>query len=279
MHPKPPQNNILAPKLILMAAKIKIRLVDVSLWLVSAKRHFRGKSSSPLPLHIVTAADRTHERSLLNLIRSVKRFEPSARLTVWNLGLTDIALGKISEMPGVRLLHFDFSLHPAYFEISNEAGQYAWKPVAIKKTVSTRKELLLWLDAGCLLRGRLKWLRRISEELAFFSPFSSGTIRDWTHPGTLKFLNFSGDPNEHRNLNAAIVAFRTDSPKAMSLLDDWSKGAQNRDCIAPLGSSRLNHRQDQAVLSVLGVMAGFQGREFYRNLHKPLNVVTHMDVD
>lgn len=267
------------PTLILMVARVKIRLVDVNLWILSARIHFRRKSLPSLPVHIVTAADHTHELSLLNLLKSVEKFEPSARLTVWNLGLTDQVLSQISKMSRVRLMHFDFSLYPSYFEISNEAGQYAWKPVLINRTVSTKKELLLWLDAGCLLQGRLKWLRRIAEGLEFFSPFSSGTIKDWTHPGTLSYLNFQGHPNKHRNLNAAIVAFRTDSIKAMSLLKDWSTCAQNRDCIAPAGSSRLNHRQDQAVLTVLGVMMGFQGGEFFRNLHRPLNVVTHRDVD
>jgi hypothetical protein len=35
------------------------------------------------------------------------------------------------------------------------------------------------------------------------------------------------------------------------LINQWKACALTKECIAPAGSSRQNHRQDQAVLSVL----------------------------
>ena len=92
------------------------------------------------------------------------------------------------------------------------------------------------------------WLRR-----------SSGTVAQWTHPGMFAFLGedaarFAGRPNA----DATLVGFATGhrSPAVRDavyrdVIAPWKTCAMARDCIAPAGSSRRNHRQDQAVLTYL----------------------------
>ena len=48
-------------------------------------------------------------------------------------------------------------------------------------------------------------------------------------------------------------------PAVMALLREWRRCALIKDCIAPPGSNRRNHRQDQALLSILihRYLAGF----------------------
>ena len=58
------------------------------------------------------------------------------------------------------------------------------------------------------------------------------------------------------NLNAACVAFDPTNPKARQLAEEWARCAMDEYVIAPVGSSRENHRQDQALLTVLAYRNG-----------------------
>ena len=42
-----------------------------------------------------------------------------------------------------------------------------------------------------------------------------------------------------------------DNELLKSLILDWRNYSLNKDCIAPSGSSRLNHRQDQSIFQIL----------------------------
>jgi hypothetical protein len=247
-------------------------------WLLSAGFRF-ALVPLTLPLHIVTGSDKTHEKSLLRLLESIERFEPSARTTVWNLGLSSEVEARIAQMDWVDLRVFNFGDHPDYFDIRVNAGEYAWKPTIINNMNSGEPALLVWLDAGNLLLGELTWLRKIVGRLGFFSPSSPGSLMTWTHPRTLEKLGFADDPRLLGNLSANIVGYRTDSPRATALIQEWAAAALDPECIAPQGSSRLNHRQDQAVLSVLAIQRGFSGKEPFRGLESPLNIAIHQDVD
>jgi hypothetical protein len=222
--------------------------------------------------------------SELNPGRFIQRWEPLVRTTVWNLGLSGEVEATIASMGWVDLRAFNYDDYPDYFDIGIDAGQYAWKPTIINEMNAGEAKLLVWLDAGCLVLGKLTWLRKIVGKLGFFSPHSSGSLKKWTHPGTLEKLRFTGDPSLFGNLAATVVGYRTDIPKAVALIQKWARCALDQDCIAPTGSSRLNHRQDQAVLSVLANQGGFIGRRDFnrynfRTFAGPLNIAIHQDVD
>jgi hypothetical protein len=72
------------------------------------------------------------------------------------------------------------------------------------------------------------------------------------------------DYADRRNADATLVGFATGSAARAarerlytSVIAPWKACALDRDCIAPAGSSRQNHRQDQAVLSYLVHKAGY----------------------
>ena len=266
---------------IIQAAKARL-LIMISLprdfwWIFTALPRFWPRNVQ-LPLSIITGADSTHEKSLVQLLASISVHEPLARVTVWDLGLSYQARQKIITMSW-DLKTFDYADYPSYFNIKIDAGQYAWKPIIISETQTKPGEIVLWLDAGCVLRGQLRWLRKMSKTMGFFSPSSAGTLEDWTHPATLRFLDFDADSSLHNNLNAAIVSYCTDNAKGMDLIAEWARCAREPECIAPQGANRSNHRQDQAVLSVLATQFGFNGPEFFRTPRRPLRISAHQDID
>ena len=54
-----------------------------------------------------------------------------------------------------------------------------------------------------------------------------------------------------RMCNGALVGFSKQGTAYTQVLKPWVQCALDPECITPRGSSRMNHRQDQAGLSVL----------------------------
>ena len=65
---------------------------------------------------------------------------------------------------------------------------------------------------------------------------------------------FSGkedDKFNKRNLSGGVVGYNANNSKAKLLAERCYNYAKVKECIAPSGSNRSNHRQDQALLTVL----------------------------
>ncbi len=136
------------------------------------------------------------------------------------------------------------------------AGEYAWKAIFVH-TVLLERGFVLWLDGG----GRIVTPRALLNTLNWtkkngFACCGSGdTVKDWTHPGELKY--FQADFHylrEQENCDASRAGFT--AAIYNDLIRPWYECSITRQCIAPDGSNRYNHRQDQAALTVLSVLTG-----------------------
>ena len=139
---------------------------------------------------------------------------------------------------------------------------------------------VFWMDSGNLLVSKLTKLKFVLHTHGFLSNFSQGVVKDWTFFKTLEYLNVSKEIYEKRNLSGGCVGFSYYHNTSMQLLDKWFKCALKKECIAPKGSNRNNHRQDQAVLTVLAYQLNLvQKLEQHVNLEKFLGYKIHQDVD
>ena len=222
-------------------------------------------------LTIVTGASSNHFKSLLNLIRSIRVHCSDVDLIVYDLGLTNT---EREQLPNPRI--FLYEEYPAFFNINIEAGQYAWKPAIIHEVCSEKpNNPVLWLDAGCLVTNTLTQFERTLKTEGLYSPTSSGNIHHWTHPTTLRLMRVSKKVKTMPNRTAGVIGvYSTDARK---LMKKWCDYSHCRSIIAPKGSNRLNHRQDQAVLSVLIN----QHKTFKNNITQHLFscISIHNDVD
>ena len=124
---------------------------------------------------------------------------------------------------------------------------------------------VLWVDAGCFFHALAPIADRVKASEGLWVRPSAGVMREWTHPLMFKYLGV--DPDDYggrRNADATLVGFAVGSAPAgrrrgavSDIVLPWKSCALAKDCIAPPGSSRLNHRQDQAVLSYLVHRAGY----------------------
>ena len=199
---------------------------------------------------IVTGASSNHFDCLTNLLSSLERRCPGNRVVVYDLGLSDAQWAEIAEFP-VELRRFEFDRYPPYFDISRNCGEYAWKPVIVHEVLEHYGGLLMWLDAGNLVVEDLAPLWRTILQTGIVTPVTPGDLQLWTHPRTLHLMSVPADDLGKSNRNAALLGLNTHHAGARQLCQSWRDAALWRDCIAPEGSDRSNHRQDQAVLSAL----------------------------
>lgn len=229
------------------------------------------------PLNLITAADSSHFKSLLQLLGSVRRYEPGTPVHVYDLGLTSVQLDILChKFPQYWVKKFDFSRYPPHFNIRNNVGEYAWKPAIVWEVLQTTFGPAVWMDAGNVLVNNLDGIRDQLTKHGFYSPHSPGTIAQWTHPGMLKYLGLAETwRSDARNLNGACIAFDPRSSNINDLAREWYEGAMVKECIAPDGSSRANHRQDQSLLTVLAYRAGLADA----GEHSYIGFKIHQDVE
>ena len=74
-----------------------------------------------MDLTLATGASSNHFLSMKQLLNSIKNFEASTTVIVYDLGLTESEVLEVKEM-GYQVRKFDFSKYPAYFNIKINAG-------------------------------------------------------------------------------------------------------------------------------------------------------------
>lgn len=246
------------------------------------KRFRTTKSIQELVL--VTAADSSHAKSLKNLLISIDKYA-GVRTVVWDLGMKTGELEEIKKHAKVTLRKFPFNEFPDYFNISINSGQYAWKAHCIQRIASNFDGHLIWMDAGDLLKSDLKRIRRLISRDGIYITKASGSNTEWTHPGTFTQLRTNKYIQSRSQLSAAFIGLDCGNQKVKALIDKYAEYSSLIEVIAPPGSSRKNHRQDQSIISILAyeLLAKTNPMKFitlgFEYFRKPIEFDIHQDVD
>jgi hypothetical protein len=216
---------------------------------------------------IATGSSSNHFKSLKQLIRSFLDVYPEDdcrnQMIVFDLGLKKeqwLELTKDLGSPKIVYRKFEFEKYPDYFAIEKNAGEYAWKPAIIHSLITeistkTQPEILFWMDAGNKLVEKMDVIIEFIRKNKIYSDRSAGNIIDWTHPATLRYMGIGNDTDllNEGNCNGACYGFYLDQQWVHDFIREFYELAITKECIAPDGSSRDNHRQDQSVFSILFV--------------------------
>lgn len=164
-----------------------------------------------------------------------------------------------------RYFTFNFSSAPKHCALTRES--YAWKTeimgFEILDSVESRGLApVLWLDAGDRLIAPLGKILASARENGVSAGHSSGYALQWTHQLMLSFFEArhwmrKGDLTPgHTPCASGLIVFDRDNARTISrIVRRWHACGVREACIAPLGSSRANHRQDQAALTLLFIAA------------------------
>ncbi|KAI7830647.1 hypothetical protein BC939DRAFT_438643 [Gamsiella multidivaricata] len=239
---------------------------------------------------IVTAASANHFcalesflYSLSEVFEGLERTEVRPKMVVYNLGgMTSEQLSQLQYLKDNQYIDeykdFEYEKYPDFWDITIARGEYGWKAGIIKEVADQDRGLLLWMDSGNMLAlDFLRYLPGYLDKFGFWSPQSSGSFRQYTHPGLPQYY---GDTLEtyaqETNCNGAVIAFDASNDRIYNgLLNEWYKCSSTKECIAPSGSSRTNHRQDQAALTYLVKKMHFV--EQCRHFPEHYGVTVHQD--
>lgn len=201
---------------------------------------------------IVTGASQNHSKTLDQFILYFIRFS-EYKLVVYNLGIEDEVWNKFKSIYNsfpITWKQFQYDKYPSYLNININAGEYAWKPVILYDTCEEFGNIVIWMDSGDIIHENFGTLVDIVRAVNIYSATSSDDIKTRTHKLTVDFMKCD-DMLHLPNRNGACVGVNYNVDWVKSFVRELKDCALIKDCIAPEGSNRDNHRQDQAVLSVL----------------------------
>ena len=208
-----------------------------------------------MPLHadrtVLSAADHRYFRTLCQLLLSAERQRSVASINwvVVDLGLVEADRARLAaRFPWARVEPFAFDRHPPHLR---RLATCAWKPVVIDDELQRGSGLVLWLDSATILRRPLGPIfDRIARE-GVLTLVGQSPVRRWCHEATLRFMRVTADDADRRCRAGGVLGFDGARPPVRALVADWRAWALIEACIDPPGSTRANHRYDQAVLSNL----------------------------
>ena len=202
---------------------------------------------------IISGASNNHYLTLIQFIKSFIFNKVDSKLIIYNLGIDEDKWHFLkNEYSSNNFIFkiFNYSIYPEWFNININRGEYAWKPAIIYEVYNEFKnEIIVWMDSGNIILNNLNELFQFINYNGIHSSNTSETIKYWTHPDTIKLLRCSNINNI--NKNGACIGFNTKFEWVQNFITDFYNAALNKNIIAPLGSSRENHRQDQAVFTIL----------------------------
>lgn len=253
--------------------KILNKYIHIEVYLLTLYKCFLYEINLSKTL-IITGADYTHYDTLVQLLDNLSLcfFNKSKRptLLVWDLGLKPVQIRQLQKKFAnwCEFKTFEYSNYPEWFNIKENAGEYAWKPNIIKESMLfNKKKYVFWFDSGNLIVNEKKFseLYEFLNKYKIYSPVSSGVISQWTHVGMLRYLGLTDvakDIYGLRNRSGGLVGFKVSDTRIRSFITEFARLASVRECIAPVGSSRLNHRQDQSLLSIM----------YYQFIHREFKI-------
>jgi hypothetical protein len=211
-------------------------------------------------IYIVTGCSTEFFIFWIFFFKSVQKYLPNAIVHFYDLGISEdqrkVLESIANKYPNNLQIHnFDFSLYPEWVNISNAAGQWAWKAQCIKDVMDnyipdTRNSILMWCDSCNIIQHDLSQLFQFVHKNGIYSNITSGSLFTWTRQETINYMK----AHEYVSFpmrNAALPVFYLGIHWVRDFINDYAKYSLIKECIFPEGSSRANHRQDQSVLSCL----------------------------
>jgi len=197
-----------------------------------------------------------HLRQLLDNITAVcNNTDIPTRIVVYDLGMTDQERGFLETHymdSEIDVVKFNFAMYPDHVSLDKYYGYnctYAWKGVLFHEVCEKYGGHVYWVDT----RNRLDGVNKVVDILkrvGIYCPVSCGLVGQWTHKTTIKNMEAYCHLNNICR-NGAIIGINYDNDWCRSLIKDWKDTCLDKECIAPSGSNRSNHRQDQAILTIL----------------------------
>lgn len=201
---------------------------------------------------LVTAADEAYVQNnrLENLIGSIHFWEPEMRIEIYDLGISVETRARIKDWKNVIVRSFPFEELPPHFRRLRET--YAFKPWALHDVLQ-REDRVVWIDANMEIRRPLSELRMILTTKGHFFTIQRPRFPNarFHFPGAVAQLGCSAEAYSRYQSPAGFQGYKKGSYAYENVLLPLVDCALDEKCIAPSGTSRSNHRQDQTAFNAI----------------------------
>lgn len=220
-------------------------------------------TKKPRDIILVTASSAHFVDRLENLIGSIHFHEPHVSIIIFDLGMTDSQLSRITCMANIQIEIFPFEFYPSHVA---DLDIFAYKALLLKEVFDkyrSKTKAILYLDAGAELRSSLDPIYETIQTKGYFLTRQKTLIIDYTDDQTFAVLNMSKNyfsTGSHYQTAGGFIGFKTNmSAFYNDILIPFVACSLNKDCIAPNSPRTLStHRFDQSVLSILVYKNGYQ---------------------
>ncbi|XP_071853201.1 uncharacterized protein [Apostichopus japonicus] len=212
-------------------------------------------------LVLITAFSDNHYNEAMGYIGTAQKYMPGKRIVVYDLGLSTKKQHEVKRLCNVELRMFNFNDYPKHV---SDLLTYAWKAIIINLALN-EFGAVYYGDASVRFKESLKvLLPGIEHHHGYMTtiPNFNPTDPKYKHHYQLTvpemFIKLGIDRDEYRDcINCAphlqpntqlIINSTTIQTK---LMQPWLRCAMVKECIAPTGSSRANHRQDASAITLL----------------------------
>lgn len=207
--------------------------------------------------YILTAADERFYKNLRQLIYSYKRVKEyeGSTLIIYDIGLTPKQAQEIKRMEiesenHLYYRYFDFNEYPEF--VKPKYRTYSWKPILIYLASLEHRGNFLWMDSANIILKRLDPIWQEIESKCNYAPISgSSDLETWTLQATFDYLNVPKHFYKKKNRAGNTFGFSIQCEVMKDLVYRWKELALIKECIKPEGAYRLNHKDDQSLLTIL----------------------------
>lgn len=218
---------------------------------------------------IITGSSSLYFPRIKNLLGSIMTHASATTAVVYDLGLTDAQIDEITSW-GFKVERLGVSSSGLHGRAGEgwDKSSYAFKPQVILHAVS-KYGCVLWLDSSFEIHAPLTCVfDQILEDGLLLSVNSWLFPSVYAHRATLERFGVWHPSSEQSKqqekidqlpleIQSGIVGVSSTHQHIVDMIiKPWAECARQPECIAPEGSDKSNHRQDQTVLNAIVVSLG-----------------------
>lgn len=213
---------------------------------------------------IISGCNDNYILTMLNFIKNYSEKQLDFNnLIIYDYGLNENNLNKIIKyktLYGFEIVKFDYCNYPEHVDLDKYTGlhcNYAFKPISIYNTcLENPNKKIIWMDCANNFNSiAINDILNILQNQSIYSPIAcrKGSIESMElhHIDIIRHFKLEDDIHLIPQRASGLVGVDYSSICGKHIMNEWYKCSLNKDIIAPEGSSRNNHRQDQSVLTML----------------------------
>ena len=213
---------------------------------------------------IVTGCNDSYINTLIDFVESYKNNNINLnQLVVYNYGLNESNLHKLLTSKSIydfNIVDFDYSKCPEHVDLNKYNGlycNYAFKVISIyNECIKHSNKKIIWMDsANRFGLNAINQILTIITNEKVYSPIccKEGTIEslELHHIDSIKHFGLESDLHLIPHRSGNIIGVDYSDRIGNYIINEWYKCSLIKNIIAPEGSSRNNHRQDQSVLTLI----------------------------